>query len=93
MSSVLVAYELYRGISLNQPKGRAQRLYLDKILTEFSVKPLSNANAMAGARLYRHSKGFADSLIGAQCLEGGFFLVTTNASDFARMPGIRLARL
>ena len=66
---------------------------MDKILTEYRVKPLSNANAMAGARLCRYSTGFADSLIGAQCLEGGFFLVTTNASDFARMPGIRLARL
>ena len=86
-------YFFDQGISPDQPKGRAQGIYLDKILTEFSVKPLTNANAMAGARLYRYSKGFADSLIGAQCLEGGFFLVTTNASDFARMPGIRLARL
>lgn len=90
-STVLVACELYRGISPNPSKGKAQRLYLDKILAQFSVKPLTNANVLAGAKLYRHFKGLADSLIGAQCLEGGIFLVITNPDDFARMPGSHMA--
>ncbi len=92
VTSVLVAYELYRGISPGQTKARAQRLALDRLLADFNVKPLTNAHAMSGAKLHRYSRGFADPLLGAQCLDGGFILVTTNPSDFGRMPGIQLAR-
>ena len=90
VTSVLVAYELYRGISPRNAKHVTQRRILDALLAGFTIKSLTNAQAMAAARLYQYSKGFADSLIGAQCIEGGFDLVTTNVQDFERMPEIRI---
>ncbi len=93
VTSVIVAYELYRGISPDRSNGRTQRLYLDKLLKEFTVKAVTNSHAMHAAKLFRYSKGFGDPLIGAQCIEGSFVLVTTNDQDFDRMPNIRLATL
>lgn len=90
VTSVLVAYELYRGISPKGQKAAAQRKALDVLLSGFSVKPLTNSQAMDGARLYRYTKGFADALIGSQCLEGDFWMVTDNTIDFERMPGIKV---
>ena len=66
---------------------------LELALAEFTLKPVHEGAAMAGARLHRFSSGAIDPILAAQCVEGGFTMVTDNKRDFERVPGIRLARL
>lgn len=93
VSSVLVAYELYRGVPLSSTKRRSQLKAISIVLDGFALKPVHEAHAMAAAKLYQHSKGKLDPLLAAQCVDGGFIMVTTNRRDFERVPGLRLATL
>lgn len=93
VTSVLVAYELYRGVPLLSNKRKSQARTIDMLLERFTLKAVFEAHAMAAAKLYRYSKGQIDPILAAQCVEGGFTLVTANRKDFERVPGLRLARL
>lgn len=93
VTSVLVAYELFRGIPASSGKAKAQIRELDNLLYGFTLKPVHTAHAMTGAKLFRQSKGFNDPILAAQCVDGGFVMVTKNRKDFERVPGIKLADL
>lgn len=92
-TSVLVAYELYRGIPLSYSRRKSQTQALNEILADFTLKPVHEAVAMHAAKLHRFSKGDIDPVLAAQCIDGGYTLVTVNEKDFVRVPGIRLAKL
>lgn len=89
-TSVLVAYELYRGVPLSPSRRKTQIQVINEMLTVFTLKPVYEAHAMAAAKLHRYSKGAIDPLLAAQCLDGNYTMVTTNREDFKRVPGLRL---
>lgn len=93
VTSVLVAYELYRGVPPEASKRKSQLRLIATLLEKFTLKPVHEAQAMAAARIYHYSKGKLDPLLAAQCVDGGFIMVTTNRRDFERAPGLRLATL
>ncbi|MBK7005832.1 MAG: type II toxin-antitoxin system VapC family toxin [Burkholderiales bacterium] len=90
VTSVLVAYELYRGVHPASRTRKAQLRELDAILGYFSLKPVYEAQAMLASKVHYKSKGSIDPILAAQCLDGGYTLVTMNVKDFERVPGIRL---
>jgi predicted nucleic acid-binding protein len=89
-TSVLVVYELYRGVPLSHSKRKSQIQVLDTWLSTFTLKPVHEAHAMMAAKLHRYSKGSIDPLLAAQCLDGDFTMVTTNRQDFERVPELRI---
>lgn len=89
-TSVLVAYELFRGIPLSASRRKTQTQILDELLEKFTRKSVFEAQAMAAAKVHRYSRGAIDPILAAQCVDGGFTLVTTNRQDFERVPGIKL---
>lgn len=95
ITSVLVAYELYRGVAAESNRRKVQIQILDAMLADFTLKPVHAAQAMAGARVFREkqSKGAIDPILAAQCVDGGYWMVTANRGDFERVPGIKLAEL
>ncbi len=93
VTSVLVAYELYRGIPPSATKRKAQIQVIETSLKKFTLKPVYEAHAMTAARLYQYSKGTIDPLLAAQCVDGDYILVTTNRKDFERVPGLRIVQL
>ena len=90
VTSVLVAYELYRGVHPESRTRKAQIRELDATLDYFSLKPVYEAQAMLGAKVHHQSKGSIDPLLAAQCVDGDYILVTTNQRDFERVPGIKI---
>ena len=90
ITSVLVAYECYRGIPLSNARRKSQMQALGTLFGFFSLKSVFEAQAMAGARLFRYSAGAIDPILAAQCVEGGYTMVTINTIHFKRVPGIRL---
>lgn len=90
VTSVLVVYELYRGVHPDSSTRKSQIQQLDIALSRFSIKPVHEAHAMLAAKCFHSSKGKIDPILAAQCLDGGFMLVTTNRQDFERVPGIKL---
>lgn len=94
VTSVLVAYELYRGIPLSASRRKKQVQVLELALAEFTLKPVHEAPAMMASRIHGlFSKGRIDPILAAQCVDGGYLMVTTNTQDFSRVPGIRMAML
>ena len=89
-TSVLVAYELFRGIPLSAARRKAQTQVLNELLDKFTRKSVFEAHALAAARVHRFSRGAIDPILAAQCVDGGFTLVTTNRQDFERVPDIKL---
>jgi predicted nucleic acid-binding protein len=69
-TSVLVVYELYRGLPQASPKLKAQVSEIESLLEKFTRKSVFHAQAMAAARLFRYSKGAIDPILAAQCFEG-----------------------
>jgi len=91
-TSVLVVYELYRGLPQTSPKLKSQVSEIESLLEKFTRKSVFHAHAMSAARLFRFSKGAIDPILAAQCLEGGYTLVTTNVQDFERVPGLKITQ-
>lgn len=92
-TSVLVAYELYRGVPLSDSRRKSQTRALDLLLAGFTLKPVHEAVAMHAAKVHRFSAGAIDPILAAQSIDGGCIMVTTNEKHFVRVPGIRLAKL
>lgn len=90
ITSVLVAYECYRGIPQSNSKRKAQVRELDALFSFFTIKAIYRAQAMEGARLCQYSKGAIDPILAAQCVDGGYTMVTVNRKDFERVPRLRL---
>jgi len=90
VTSVLVAYELYRGVHPNSSTRKSQIKELELTLERFSLKPVHEAQAMHGAKAFYHSAGAIDPILAAQCVDGGFTLVTFNQKHFERVPGIKI---
>lgn len=93
VTSVLVAYGLYRGVHPNSTRRKSPLKELNAALEDFTLKPVHEAQAINAARFYYDSKGDIDPILAAQCVDGGFTLVTTNPKDFERVPGIRMHAL
>jgi predicted nucleic acid-binding protein len=89
-TSVLVAYELFKGIPLRESKRKTQIQITNLLLKDFTLKPVYERAAMAGAALFRHSAGEIDPILAAQSIEGGFTFVTKNIKHFDRVPGIKI---
>lgn len=94
-TSVLVIYELMRGAPSPSARGGAQVHLIGELTDRMTAKPITRAHGLKAAELFRkgYTRGAVDPLIAAQCLEGGFHLVTTNRQDFERVPGLQLVEL
>lgn len=88
-----MAYGLYRGVHPNSTRRKSPLKELNAALEDFTLKPVHEAQAINAARFYYDSKGDIDPILAAQCVDGGFTLVTTNPKDFERVPGIRMHAL
>ena len=95
VTSVLVAYELFRGIAPHTSKRKSQFQNIEQLLDYFTVKPVTEAHAMEAAKIFRNkaSKGAIDPILAAQCIEGRFRMVTLNVKDFEDVDGIKFAPL
>ena len=91
--SVLVAYELFRGVPRSSPKRKSQIKELELLLEKFSRKSVFNSHAVMAARLFQYSKGAIDPILAAQCIDGEYTLVTSNVEDFKRVPKLKIAEL
>lgn len=73
--------------------GSARRTQLNAVYANYPFVPLDRAASIAAAqvRLDLGSKGIglADALIAGQAIAGGFTLVSNNAKQFARVPGLQ----
>ena len=96
--SVVTASELLLGVHrATQPDGRARRsAFVEGILERFPLLPVDLACARAHARL-RADLRQAGTLIGphdlwlaATCVAHGLTMVTGNARELARVPGLEL---
>jgi predicted nucleic acid-binding protein len=90
VTSVLVAYELYRGVHPDSKTRKSQLRDIELMLSRFSLKPVSEAHAMQGAKAFYKSAGDIDPILGAQCVDGGFLMVTFNLRHFVNIPGIQI---
>ena len=90
VTSGLVAYELYRGVSPKSKTRKAQIKNLELMLKRFSLRPVYEAHAMQGAKNYHLSAGDIDPLLAAQCVDGGFIMVTFNQNDFEGVKNIEI---
>lgn len=94
--SVVTASELLHGVHrATQADVRARRsAFVESILERFPVLPVDLASARAHARLWADLRR-AGSLIGphdlwlaATCIAHGMVMVTANAREFGRVPGL-----
>jgi len=92
-TSVLVVYELFRGIPKAASKRKSQIKVIESLLEKFTQKSVFHAQAMTAARIFQYSKGAIDPILAAQCIDGGYTMVTANLQDFERVPGLKIAQL
>lgn len=92
-TSVLVAYELYRGIPALPERRKYQERIIKTLSEKFTHKSVTYAHAMRASNAFRYSDGDIDPLIAAQAIDGDYTLVTLNRKHFERIPGIRLHTL
>lgn len=94
--SAITASELLHGVHRAQdPARRARRLAsVEALLAAFPVLPVDGTVARVHAELWAHllragtPVGTHDMWIGATCLAHGHAIVTVNAREFARIPGL-----
>ena len=91
ITSVLVACECYRGIPLSSAKRKSQMRVLNALLEFFALNPVYEAQAMAGARLFRYSAGAIAPILAAQCIDGNYTMVTIDTRHFINVPAIKIA--
>lgn len=89
-TSVLVAYELLRGIPALYERRKFQEQAIEALLHKFTRKAVTNAHALAGAKAYHYSAGDVDPILAAQAVDGNFVMVTVNLKHFRRVPGLKL---
>ena len=89
--SVITVFELLRGVE--SEKHLAQRKELIGLCTVLDLTPQISQRA-AGVYTYLKKKGLSihteDILIAATSLHWHYSVMTSNAKDFARIPGIKL---
>ena len=88
VTSVLVAYELYRGVHPNSRTRKSQLTQLNLALSRFALKPVYEAHTMQAAKNFQWSAGDIDPILAARCVDGNFVRVTFNQIRFAKMQGI-----
>ena len=93
--SSLVVHELYQGVFASaHPTEQSTRVA--KLIDIFQREAWTAADAVRAAALRVHLKklgtpiGPIDVLIAGQALERGWTLVTSNAREFERVPGLSL---
>ena len=94
MLSVITHIELENGIHLDPAKSEKRRMVLDRLLVNFGVLDLSQADVRAYGAIVA-AAGFdrrriLDRLIAAQCLTRNATLITRNPRDFRDIDGLQL---
>lgn len=93
--SVITVLELRQGAEKSQQPA-ANHSRLDFFLAPIKVLPFDEEAALVGARVRAHLErqgtriGDYDSLIAAQALARDLILVTNNAGEFERVPGLQI---
>jgi tRNA(fMet)-specific endonuclease VapC len=98
LTTEVVAYELYHGIQhLGRKRRDDEAARIDKVLARMDVLPFDRPSAIRAAELSGElrrrgqSVGIVDLLIASTALaHGGEALVTRDADDFRRVPGVRV---
>jgi tRNA(fMet)-specific endonuclease VapC len=93
----IVAYELYHGIQhLGRRRRDAEAARIQEVLAQTDVLPFDRLSAIRAAELSGELRrrgqtvGIVDLFIASTALaHGGDVLVTRDAADFRRIPGIR----
>ena len=96
--SVVSASELLHGVHrAADPRTRAKRLaFVEGVLAAIPVLAIDLATARSHAQLWAELArrgemiGVHDSWLGATCLAHGLRLVTGNAREFSRVPGLEM---
>jgi len=94
----VVAYELYHGIQhLGRKRRDAEAARIEEVLAQTDVLPFDRPSAIRAAELSGELRrrgqtvGLVDLLIASTALaHGSEALVTRDAADFRRVPGIRV---
>ena len=96
VTTEVVAYELYLGIQhIGRKRREAEAARIEETLAQTDVLPFDRPSAIRAAELSAelrrrgHTIGILDLLIASTALaHGGEALVTRDAADFQRVPGI-----
>lgn len=94
-ASLIVAHELYFGAELHINREKTRRQVRD-ILAQVVIEPLDIDDMQAAARIRASlrqagsSIGFYDALIAGQAIARGWRVVTGNAREFGRVPGLEV---
>lgn len=99
--SVISIVELAHGIERANSVGRgiARELFLNELINEFSVEPITVAIALRAGRLdgSLQARGvtvaLGDLLIGSTALELGYSVLTHNVRHFQMIPGLVVDRI
>jgi tRNA(fMet)-specific endonuclease VapC len=100
-ASAVCVVELVHGVHrANTPERRARReAFVEEFLGTVAIYPLTTDVARLAGKLdaEQQSRGivvpFADLLIGATALSLGYSVLTVNARDFGRIPGLPVIQL
>jgi len=83
----------FLSIVKNEPLGINVSSLIDSLNRAQCYTSVYHAKAMTAARIFQYSKGAIDPLLAAQCIDGGYTMVTANLQDFERVPGLKIAQL
>jgi tRNA(fMet)-specific endonuclease VapC len=97
MTVAEVGHGIYRAHS--QATRDRRRAFLDELKATITIHPVTEVTAEIIARIGGEQAAFgvnlplADLVIGACAIELGYAIATSNARDFARIPGLALVAL
>lgn len=98
ISSITVSELLVGMYRANTPvRRRAREAFVEAIIANIPALAFSSESARVHARMLAElpqgvTIGAHDALIGAQALEHGHTVLTHNARDFERLPGVQVVR-